>query len=414
LLRRPGCMCSVHWARSAMHSTQPASSSGGYSFAIHSRSAQAAGYPASGSSVAEHTLRRQQVLERADRHLQRSRQSRPQTPHDEDTKNGDAKSLGLVHEPWLTNDQHVRESLGSGLLRQQQQQQEEEEEEEQSEVPLPCPVGPAVADANDHEQAGALLSPDGHDSLEPLVQEDGFVRQPLGCKLLDSCLHAGNADLELQADSCSTKLQHHPLTTAATVDISLAVAATVETRPPSSELLLRPHGLDVSDVQFLAAAASVASSTSNHGQGLSTLAPRGNSTTPLTPLVSNGPCQCRLPLAKLRVETASLKKQLAEKLNEVQARDSVIEALLSEQVDVNRVKEELSTALHTIDTLKKSIANDKLGQGGQCVICWEGTPCYALVPCGHLLLCQRCAGRNLEQCPVCRRKVVASLRVYRP
>jgi len=392
-------MCST---QAVSYTSYPA---GGYSFANHSRGAQAAGYPASGSSVAEHTLRRQQVLERADRHLQRSRQSRHQQPHDEDAAESDAESLEPVREPWLTNRQPVTESLGPGLFRLQQQQ------EEQPEVQLPSSLVPAAADADDHEQAADADADADADanSLEPLVQEDGIVRQPLGCQLLNSCIQTGDTDLEMQADSCLTWLQHHPLATAATGNVSHDVAAIEESGVPSSELRLQPQGLDGMDVHSLAATAPAASSTSNHGQGLSTLAPCRNPRTPLTPLVCD--VNERLALAKLRVEMASLKEQLADKLNEVKASNGVIESLLNEQTDVDRLKEELSTALHTIETLKTSITNDKQGQ---CVICWEGTPCYALVPCGHLLLCQRCAGRNIEHCPVCRRKVGASLRVYKP
>mmetsp|Transcript_103655 Transcript_103655/g.200866 ORF Transcript_103655/g.200866 Transcript_103655/m.200866 type:complete len:217 (-) Transcript_103655:65-715(-) len=176
---------------------------------------------------------------------------------------------------------------------------------------------------------------------------------------------------------------------AATGDV-LHQAANVESGLPSSALHLQPQQLDDGDVHNLATA-PVAPSISNDGLSLSTLVPE--------------------QLHTLKVEMAWLKKQLAEKANEVQTRDGVIEALLNEQANVSHLKEELSTALHEIETLKKTISDDKQGQ---CVICWEGTPCFALVPCGHIVLCQRCNGRSVEQCPVCRRKVVTSLRVYKP
>jgi len=251
--------------------------------------------------------------------------------------------------------------LHPGLQGQQQQQRrEEEEEDERSAVPPPPPLFPAVAHADGLEPGAALFSSDSQHSLEHLTEEGGIVWQA--------------------APSSAT---------AATGEASHAVAATVEIGLRDSELRLPPQGLEVNDVGSLATR-STASSASNHVQGLYTLVPE--------------------QLQKLSAEMATLKEQLAQKSMEVQARDGVIEALLSEQADGDRLKKELSTALHTIETLKTNIIDDR---EGQCVICFEGTPCYALVPCGHLLLCQRCAGGSLEQCPVCRRKVESSLRVYR-
>jgi hypothetical protein len=40
----------------------------------------------------------------------------------------------------------------------------------------------------------------------------------------------------------------------------------------------------------------------------------------------------------------------------------------------------------------------------ECVICFEGEKTHLILPCGHLALCERCAGLmgdQLHKCPVC-------------
>ena len=57
------------------------------------------------------------------------------------------------------------------------------------------------------------------------------------------------------------------------------------------------------------------------------------------------------------------------------------------------------------------------GDSEECVVCWEGRPRTVLVPCGHLVLCQRCAaglmaGPAPPLCPVCRQGVALAQPVF--
>lgn len=53
-------------------------------------------------------------------------------------------------------------------------------------------------------------------------------------------------------------------------------------------------------------------------------------------------------------------------------------------------------------------ANDML-----CIICVERTKCVVLQPCNHLCLCQECERRlPCRICPICRRQVVRTMRVF--
>ena len=57
-------------------------------------------------------------------------------------------------------------------------------------------------------------------------------------------------------------------------------------------------------------------------------------------------------------------------------------------------------------------------QGGEaggdrtlCKICLDREVAVTFLPCGHLVCCSQCA-QHIEQCPVCRQVVRASIRTY--
>jgi hypothetical protein len=57
--------------------------------------------------------------------------------------------------------------------------------------------------------------------------------------------------------------------------------------------------------------------------------------------------------------------------------------------------------------------------GCLCVVCLTNKSTYAFVPCGHLALCEECAGKfdEFEQleskCPICRMRYRYKVRVYK-
>jgi hypothetical protein len=50
-------------------------------------------------------------------------------------------------------------------------------------------------------------------------------------------------------------------------------------------------------------------------------------------------------------------------------------------------------------------------QNKECTVCYDSAANIALVPCGHTVLCNRCASR-VSECPVCRAKVQSRLRIF--
>jgi len=52
---------------------------------------------------------------------------------------------------------------------------------------------------------------------------------------------------------------------------------------------------------------------------------------------------------------------------------------------------------------------------GECVLCLDLAPTFALLPCGHRCLCQACvpvAAAALLQCPMCRDPVTSTVRIW--
>ena len=51
-------------------------------------------------------------------------------------------------------------------------------------------------------------------------------------------------------------------------------------------------------------------------------------------------------------------------------------------------------------------------QDPECQICFSDKAIYAVVPCGHRVLCESCKSTPLETCPICRVKVQSLLRIF--
>jgi len=78
---------------------------------------------------------------------------------------------------------------------------------------------------------------------------------------------------------------------------------------------------------------------------------------------------------------------------------------------VETLKTELDKAEREVVDLRASAERD---EGSHCLICMDATPCYAVVPCGHLSFCESCQVTRPSRCPVCRAPASMLLRVYKP
>jgi len=64
-----------------------------------------------------------------------------------------------------------------------------------------------------------------------------------------------------------------------------------------------------------------------------------------------------------------------------------------------------------LDRLQKGPDSDN--EVDCCVVCLDAKRTHALVPCGHLILCEECLVAT-KLCPVCREPARSSLRIYKP
>ena len=51
---------------------------------------------------------------------------------------------------------------------------------------------------------------------------------------------------------------------------------------------------------------------------------------------------------------------------------------------------------------------------GNCVVCLDKPLTHAVRPCGHLIACTDCAEKLSKKCPICRRTIFATLRIFLP
>ena len=71
------------------------------------------------------------------------------------------------------------------------------------------------------------------------------------------------------------------------------------------------------------------------------------------------------------------------------------------------------------ETLEKKISNlniseeknDKENIDVRCVICLENNKNYLFLPCKHLACCENCS-KNIKNCPICRKKIDSTLKIY--
>lgn len=70
---------------------------------------------------------------------------------------------------------------------------------------------------------------------------------------------------------------------------------------------------------------------------------------------------------------------------------------------------------HTVDRSVRGVSleeeNRLLKEARQCKICMDAEVGIVFLPCGHLVTCVNCAP-NLEDCPVCRSTIKASVRTF--
>jgi hypothetical protein len=112
----------------------------------------------------------------------------------------------------------------------------------------------------------------------------------------------------------------------------------------------------------------------------------------------------------------------------VSSLEAVLEKrLLEEAADIKTVEANLQKRKHSVqESLKElpparraRISLEKEGCSTQdfCVVCHDQKPVMAVVPCGHLCLCEGCSSSCMERsgsrlCPLCRGSMQSTMKIY--
>lgn len=130
---------------------------------------------------------------------------------------------------------------------------------------------------------------------------------------------------------------------------------------------------------------------------------------------------------RIRQETERAEREAAARLNSA-SRISSLEAALEARVieeaeDIKDSEEKLrkrKRSLHaTMESMspetRSRITLDNDSNQNTCVVCQDEVSIMAVVPCGHLCLCNRCSEvcmSDQSRCPVCRGNMQSVLRIY--
>ena len=102
--------------------------------------------------------------------------------------------------------------------------------------------------------------------------------------------------------------------------------------------------------------------------------------------------------------------------------------LLKQEIEAKRQYEEIQNQTKQLNLLQNLVLDLKNSQSskqkaekvetelitGNCVFCLDKPLTHAVRPCGHLIACTDCAEKLSKKCPICRRTIFATLRIFLP
>lgn len=114
------------------------------------------------------------------------------------------------------------------------------------------------------------------------------------------------------------------------------------------------------------------------------------------------------PIAKSPSET--------ETEEEIQQRRMIIHECLmkateNKHMDHHKLLIDSAKSRQTKRDQKEKVEPPETEEDNECVVCLESKKEYAVVPCGHLCLCEGCIP-NLKECPICRGEMITAMKIY--
>eukprot|EP01090_Pellita_catalonica_P004347 TRINITY_DN14179_c0_g1_i1.p1 TRINITY_DN14179_c0_g1~~TRINITY_DN14179_c0_g1_i1.p1 ORF type:complete len:301 (-),score=65.47 TRINITY_DN14179_c0_g1_i1:84-896(-) len=97
-----------------------------------------------------------------------------------------------------------------------------------------------------------------------------------------------------------------------------------------------------------------------------------------------------------------------------QAKDFLPEIQLKkEKLDKHLKKEQAAAAAKAKKAEEPEADESEDEEANMCKICYENPIEMAIIPCGHTLLCERCATNKLLTCPICRVAVEGIMKIFK-
>ena len=88
------------------------------------------------------------------------------------------------------------------------------------------------------------------------------------------------------------------------------------------------------------------------------------------------------------------------------------------QITVNNVTKQQgllqNLVLDVVNNKEEQSREEDIEANNKCVICLDKSLCVALRPCGHVIACFECAQKLPKECPICRKTISDTLRIYFP
>jgi len=120
------------------------------------------------------------------------------------------------------------------------------------------------------------------------------------------------------------------------------------------------------------------------------------------------------PILKEKGITAAVEKitEKRDNNNNINNANNVDDGKEEESIEVqNRLRDLGVKDLKDKKPAQADADKDKMEESKDCIICEERKSDTALLECGHLNFCSTCS-ENLKECPICRQKVVRTIRIY--
>jgi len=75
---------------------------------------------------------------------------------------------------------------------------------------------------------------------------------------------------------------------------------------------------------------------------------------------------------------------------------------------------QLNMLCQHVESIEETIGNEATKRSdGLCIVCRSTPSQYAILPCGHLCLCEECNESVIEKCPHCRTSIDGRVRIYK-